>query len=119
VRLRSIRKSVLATSARGETADAQPDHRERLRFEAMPARSKLALDLIEHLVGVLDTTMRHQPARRFGQPQPHQEDDEPEQRADQKGQAPPHIRRQHGGIQQHDRGCRPDRSADPEAAVNN
>jgi hypothetical protein len=120
VRRRSIRKSVLATSASGgETADAQPDHRERLGFEAMPARAKLALDVIEHLVGFLDTTMRHQPARRFGQPQPHQEDDEPEHRADEEGQAPSQIRRQHGWIKQYDRGCRPERSADPKAAVNN
>jgi hypothetical protein len=62
VRLRSLRRPGDFREL-GETADAQPDHRERLGFEAMPARSKLALDLIEHLVGVLDATMKAAPIR--------------------------------------------------------
>ena len=37
----------------------------QLGFETMAARSKLALDLIEHLVGVLDTTMRKRAEKRL------------------------------------------------------
>ena len=61
--------------------------------------------------------MRHQPARRLRQPQPHEKDDEPEHRADQERQPPSQVGRQHVGIEQHDRARRTERGADPEAAV--
>ncbi len=61
--------------------------------------------------------MGHQPARRFRQPQAHEEDDEAEHGPDQKRQAPSQIRWQQVGIEHHQRSRRAERGADPEAAV--
>ncbi len=61
--------------------------------------------------------MRHQPARRFRDPHPHQEDDDAKRGADQEGGAPAEVTAEHRRIEQHDRADRPDRGADPEAAV--
>lgn len=83
----------------------------------MPARAKFGLDALERAVGFLDAAMRHQPTRRFRQPRAHQEDDQAERRADEKGDTPSPIRRQQGGIEKNDRGDRSHRGADPEAAV--
>jgi hypothetical protein len=91
----------LATSARGvKRRGAQPYDHERFVVEAMPARAKFGLDAVDHAVGFGDAAVGHQPTRRFRQPHAHQEDDEAEQRADEKGEAPSHIGRQHGGIEQ-------------------
>src|SRR5438034_1371239 len=83
----------------------------------MAASAERGLDTVEHRLCVLDPTMGHQPARRFRQPQAHEEDHEPEYGPDQEGQAPAQIRRQQVGIEQHERTCRAQRGADPKAAV--
>ena len=61
--------------------------------------------------------MRHQPARTFRQPQPHEEHDSREYRADQKRRAPAVFGIDHRRIEQHDRRDRAERRADPEPAV--
>ena len=98
-------------------ARAQPDHRRRFVRDVVAAGAELGLDAIEHRRCLLDTAMGHQPARRFRQPQAHEEDDEAEHGPDQKRQAPSQIRRQQVGIEHHQRSRRAERGADPEAAV--
>src|SRR6516225_2979666 len=80
----------------------EPDNRQGLDWE----RTKAALNVIEDRVRFLGTTVRHQPTRRFRQPEAHEKNDEPQPRTDQKSQAPAQVRWEHCGIEQHYRaGC--------------
>jgi hypothetical protein len=83
----------------------------------MTVGAKLAVEAVENDCGLLGAAMGHQPARRFRQPQAHEEDGKPEHGADEKGQTPTDIRGQQRGIEQHDRTQRAERGAEPEAAV--
>ena len=83
----------------------------------MAAGAERGVDSVEHRLCLLDAAVRHEPARRFRQPQAHEEDDEAEHRPDQERQAPAQIRRQQVGIEQHERACRAQRGANPKAAV--
>jgi hypothetical protein len=83
----------------------------------MAPRAQPLLDIVDRRLGLVETAMGHQPTRRFRQPQPHEEDHQPECGADEEGKPPAQIRRQQIGIEQHDRAGGAERSADPEAAV--
>ena len=61
--------------------------------------------------------MDHQPARAFRNRHPHHEHDQAESGAGEVGEPPAEIGTDECGIEQHDRGDRAHRSADPEAAV--
>src|SRR5262245_44454880 len=68
--------------------------------------------MTEDRLRFLNTTMRHQPAWRFRQPEAHEKDHEPEARTDQKSEAPAQFRWEHCGVEQQNRAgctdCRPD-----------
>ncbi len=61
--------------------------------------------------------MRHQPARTFRNPQPHEENHQREAGADQESQSPAKFGIDHRRIEQHQRAERTNRCADPEAAI--
>src|ERR1700724_3459427 len=83
----------------------------------MAAGAELGLDASEHGLGLLGTAMGHHPTRRFRQPKAHEEDDEAEYSTNEKRQAPPQVRSERGGIEQHDRARRPEGGPDPKAAI--
>src|SRR5262245_38939817 len=83
----------------------------------MAACAQPRLDVVHRRLRLLDAAVRHQPAGGFRQPQAHEENHAAERGADEKRQSPAQIRRQQGGIEQHDRARRAQRGAEPEAAV--
>ncbi len=98
-------------------AHAQADQRQRLIAKTVAGRTKPRFDRVDYRGRLGEPAVCHQPARGFRNPKPHEKDDEPEHRANQEGETPAEFLVHHRGIEQNDRSQGADRSADPEAAV--
>ena len=60
--------------------------------DGMSLSAHTRLDISHDLLRFVGTAMRHQPPRAFRQPQPHEENDQRQQPADQEGGAPADAR---------------------------
>ena len=106
--------SVCATSLSGVERRAQAHARQVVRRRhAIEAR----FDPGHHALGFFGAAVRHQPARAFRNPQPHEEYDEGQGRTDQEGEPPAVFRIDQRRIEHHQRAERAHGRADPEAAV--
>ena len=76
---------------RREAAGAEPQFWQVRGRQMLPMGPERSFDPCYDGFRLLAATMRDEPARRFRQPQAHQQNDKPEQGADEKRQPPPQV----------------------------
>src|SRR5690349_17369370 len=83
----------------------------------MALQAEGRLEVLHDRFCLLRSTVCDHPAGAFGDPKAHEEDHDAQNGPDEEGDAPTDVAPEHRWIEQHDRAGRPERSADPEAAV--
>ncbi len=112
-----MQQRVPHVAERRVAAASQPHLRQRRVGNDVPLGAQPRLDAGNDPFRLIRAAMRHQPARAFRQPHPHEEHDQRQHRADQERGAPAVLRIDHRRIEQHDGAERAERRAHPERAV--
>src|SRR5262245_57010538 len=85
--------------------------------DAISPGATSVLDVVENLRGAFRMAMGDQPAWTFRDPHAHDQNDKPKRGADEEAGTPPDVLGEQRWIEQQDRATRADRSAEPEASV--